>query len=178
MQLEVVRMVKAALADADNGYAAQVALLTIEPGDPRPRELSAIYGVDDSNAVATDDEGRLKAPALIVAAPGATAWDGEFGPGQFRETDGTMTIAVSYFVREYDKASQWVEADYVCRALARALANTLLADPSAYRRNGVQVETCDRLTVGHADELFADGHIIAVCALDLVVVDTLANTPA
>lgn len=157
MKLEVVRLIKAGLADATNGINAKIAALTLDGTDTRPSNPNRYFDVDHKwvarRHIGDDDALTITFPALAVFqfAP-LTAVDPEVST-VVRDVD--IQIAFAYLIKKQDSAEAVRDALYFNRALLRWFHWFMSNDQtSAFRtKNGVIVRWVQELA---QDDVFEE----------------------
>lgn len=150
MKLEVVRLIKAGLADATGGINAKIAALTLDGTDARPSNPNRYFDVDHKwlarRQVNDDDTSTITFPALAVF---------QFAPLTFVDAevqtvvrDADLQIGFAYLVKKQDSAEAVRDALYFNRALARWFTWFMSNDQtSAFRtKNGVIIRAVTELT--------------------------------
>jgi hypothetical protein len=149
MKLEVVRLIKAGLADATYGINAKIAALTLDGTDTRPTVPNRYYDVDHKwlarRQVNDDDTDTITFPALAVF---------QFAPLEVLTPevmtvvrDAEIQIAFAYLVKKQDSAAAVRDALYFNRALLRWFNWFMHNDQtSAFRtKNGVIIRSVENL---------------------------------
>lgn len=158
MKLEVVRLIKAGLADATNGINAEIAALTLDGSDTRPSNPTCYYDVDHKwvarRHIDDADSSNITFPALAVFqfAP-LLVVDPEV---QTVVRDVDLQIAFALLLNKQDSAEAVRHALYFNRALLRWFAWFMANDQSSSFRtkNGVIIRSVTELTQDDVQEEF------------------------
>lgn len=164
MELEVIRMVAAALADATHGVSAAIPGVPRDAGDAEPAAVT-VYDATRHGWV-TREEITLRGlnaslPALAVGLFRPAPVDGEI---QTVFRDGTFDVVVQYLAANDDSAAGSAAGLYTMRAALRTLAWFHHPDQAALRtRNGVQLRYCS--AISHAPIYAVRGDVVVTAAL-------------
>lgn len=165
MELEVIRMVAAALADATHGVSAAIPGVPRDVGDAEPPAVT-VYDATRHGWV-TREEIILRGlnaslPALAV---------GLYRPAPITEIqtvfrDGTFDVLVQYLTTNDDAAAASAAGLYTMRAALRTLAWFHHPDQAAMRtRNGVTIRYCSGTS--HVPLSAVRGDVLVTAALGL-----------
>lgn len=174
MELEVIRMVAAALADATHGVSAALPGVPRDAGDAQPAAVT-IYDSTRHGWV-TREEITLRGlnatlPAVTVGVYKPATVDPEI---QTVFRDGSFDVVLQYLTTNDDSAAASAAGLYTMRAAMRSLAWFHHPDQAATMRarNGVLIKYCSAMSPAPIAAVRGDVAVTAALLLTYAVRDT------
>lgn len=155
MQIEVVRLVHAALIDGAFGVNAQLATLGLDGSDTVPANVGTFRNVADHDLGAR--EGDVTFPALYTDVRAASSMDGYAMSGK---RDGTVTVTVCYIVEGGTTAANFRATDYTLRAATKAIHRVFwqgTGSDAARKRNSIAVKNSPTMSITQVHQSVAGG---------------------
>lgn len=172
MQLEVVREIARALADAEDGAVAQLVALPKDAGQTVPGSLAVVDGTSDDQAAKGEQLTRGAAEIMLLVVPdGPTVTVPKLVPGSaqangMRFANGVTPVAITVVHRGNRMPAQKVQdVGYVMRACVMTLAAYFAQGEAGRTRNQVTLLQANSVTYG----LVADDGLGAIGAVTFTV---------
>lgn len=168
MTLETIRLVAAALSDAEHGVNAQLENIPTN-GDPAPPEV-VIYD-ETTDAATALNRPAATSPCLQVVIEEPLQIEGEV---RTTYRDATVQVGVHYVGRENISANGNAHVHRTNKAIIRAIREWLRNDNAPDREmDGVHVLSCESMLQGTVAQMVndADAHMFGGIVLTLRVRD-------
>lgn len=163
MNVELVRMNAAAMADAAVGVNAQLDALALDTSlasgqpDARPAHVKSVLNQADHNIEVREADDENQYPIIVVCAREDLSGAGQVFSG-VQDDEGAITLV--YVTRSGFDAQAFRDTDYTLRAMKKAVHAYLLSSTTRDvngRRNSIAIKSAKRMTIGHAQGAFMGG---------------------